>query len=213
MRSVWFHCSHPSWCSAGLVGYIYFLDTKKPSPMRPRSRKRSFASLAADDIEEVEISSRRATTRQVQKTDGTWQLVEPVKAAADACEMIVDHQQSRRPRDPARGGRERRRPEAVRPRSGAHRRRAFAARDRQPQRIEFGEKTPTGGDIYAQAPGDSRACSWCRPFSTRRSTRRRSRCATKSILKVDRAEGRRPGADRRRDKRSADARRAATGRS
>src|SRR4029434_11296679 len=95
-------------------------------------------------------------TAKVQKSDGKWQGVEPSKAPADETEMssitsslaslemqrVVDANAGDVKKyglDPARI--------AV----------AFRSKGQKDvRRVEFGEKTPTGGDLYARIPGDKR---------------------------------------------------------
>ena len=69
---------------AGLVGYIYYADTDGDSA---DEREKAFASVAAEDIEELEIKSASGETSRVRKADGTWNVVEPVQAAADENEL------------------------------------------------------------------------------------------------------------------------------
>jgi len=140
----------------GLVGYIYFVDSKT-EPNAPEVKEKVWAgTLASADMEEVEIKLAAGDTAKVQKIDGTWQLVEPAKAPADDMEMtsitsslagleiqrVVDANAGDVKKyglDPARI--------SV----------AFRSKgQKDPRRIEFGEKTPTGGDLYARIPGDKR---------------------------------------------------------
>ncbi|HEY6614551.1 MAG TPA: hypothetical protein VIZ32_08530, partial [Vicinamibacterales bacterium] len=71
---------------AGLVGYIYFVDSKR-EPGGGTVKEKPFGSLQADDIEEVQIKSADGETTRLQKTDGKWQVVEPVKTDADTSEL------------------------------------------------------------------------------------------------------------------------------
>ncbi len=140
----------------GLVGYIYFVDSKT-EPNAPEAKQKVWSGAPTSaDIEEVEIKLAAGETAKVQKTDGTWQLVEPSKAPADEMEMtsitsslagleiqrVVDANASDVKKyglDPARI--------SV----------AFRSKgQKDPQRIELGEKTPTGGDLYARVAGDKR---------------------------------------------------------
>ena len=73
---------------AGLVGYIYFVDSKQ-EPGGTTTREKPFTSVQADDIEEVQIKSADGETTRLQKTDGKWNLVEPVQAAADTGELTT----------------------------------------------------------------------------------------------------------------------------
>ena len=69
----------------GLVGYIYYLETKDPAPPEDAPQK-AFASVEADAIEELRITAGGETTR-LTKTGNTWSIVEPVRADADASEV------------------------------------------------------------------------------------------------------------------------------
>jgi hypothetical protein len=141
---------------AGLGGYIYFIDSKT-EPNAPEVKEKVWGgTLASTDMEEVQITLAGGETAKVQKTDGTWQVVEPSKAPADESEMtsitsslaslevqrVVDANASNVQQyglEPARI--------SV----------AFRSKGEQElRRVEFGEKTPTGGDLYARVPGQQR---------------------------------------------------------
>jgi hypothetical protein len=141
---------------AGLVGYIYFVDSKT-EPNAPEVKEKVWSgTLASADMEEVEIKLADGETAKVQKADGTWQIVEPSKAPADETEMtsitsslaslevqrVVDANAGDVKQyglDPARI--------SV----------AFRSKGQKDvRRVEFGEKTPTGGDLYARIPGEKR---------------------------------------------------------
>ena len=138
---------------AGLVAYIYFADSGDTTA---DDKEKAFASLNADDIEEVEIKSASGDTSRVRKTDNTWSLVEPVQAVADENEMtsittsltsldiqrVVDESAS----DLKQYGLDPARIEV-----------AFRTKDaKELQRILLGERTPTGGDMYARLPNEKR---------------------------------------------------------
>jgi hypothetical protein len=139
----------------GLVGYIYFVDSKR-EPGGTTVREKPFTSLEADAIEEVQIKSADGETTRLQKTDGKWQLVEPVQAAADTNEMttiasslasleiqrVVDENAS----DLKQYGLEPARIEV-----------AFRSKgEKELRRVQLGEKTPTGSDLYARLPDQKR---------------------------------------------------------
>ena len=155
MRSVWSTLASIV-VLAGLVGYIYFVDSKS-EPNAPEVKEKLWGgTLSTTDMEEVQITLAEGETAKVQKTDNTWQLVEPAKAPADDSEMtsittslaslevqrVVDANAGDVKQyglDPARI--------AV----------AFRSKGQKDlRRVEFGEKTPTGGDIYARVPGEKR---------------------------------------------------------
>src|SRR5262245_17625117 len=73
---------------AGLVGYIYFVESKQDVG-GSTAKDKPVGSLQADDVEEVQIKSAEGETTRVQKSDGKWQVVEPVKTDADTSELTT----------------------------------------------------------------------------------------------------------------------------
>ena len=69
----------------GVVAYIYFVDSKEPTG-DTETKEKAFTDVKADDIEELQIKSADGQTTRLQKADGRWQLVEPIKADADQTE-------------------------------------------------------------------------------------------------------------------------------
>ena len=140
---------------AGLLGYIYYLN-KNESASPASTKDKAFGSVKAEDIEEVQIKSADGQTSRVQKADGAWKLVEPEAAAADQGELssitsslssleiqrVVDENAV----DAKQYGLDPARIEV-----------SFRAKgDKEPKRLQVGEKTPTGGDLYARFPGQKR---------------------------------------------------------
>src|SRR5688572_2756400 len=72
---------------AGLVSYIYFVDSERDGSAET-DKEKAFASVAAEDIEEIEIKSADGETSRLAKVDGTWRLVAPVQADADENEVM-----------------------------------------------------------------------------------------------------------------------------
>src|SRR3954471_4766447 len=68
-----------------IVAYIYFVDSKKPAD-NAEAKDKAFAGITADDVEEVQIKVAGGDTSRLQKVDGKWRLVEPLKAEADNTE-------------------------------------------------------------------------------------------------------------------------------
>ena len=62
-----------------LVGYIYYLN--KDESAGAEKKEKAFASLKAEDIEDVQIKSADGQTSHVQKADGTWKITAPDKAS------------------------------------------------------------------------------------------------------------------------------------
>ena len=169
---------------AGLAGYIYFADGSGGSDPTT-TKEKAFGTVAADDIEEVRIALNEEMPARVTKADGAWKLVEPSAADADAMELssitgslstldierVVDEKAG----DLAQYGLAPARIDV-----------SFKVKG-QEKRILLGDKTATGGDIYAKLPDSPRVflvSSYVEstfkkdPFSLR----------DKTILKVDRTK-------------------------
>jgi hypothetical protein len=171
---------------AGLAGYIYYLDSQ-PATGGADAKEKAFASVASDDIEEVQIALGEEKPARLTKSDGTWKLVEPSAADADATELssitsslstldiqrVVDEQG----KNLAQYGLAPARIDV-----------SFKVKGQAAaKRILFGDKTTTGGDLYAMLPDSPRVflvSSYLEstfrkdPFSLR----------DKTILKVDRSK-------------------------
>ena len=132
---------------AGLVGYIYYLD-RQPADA-DTAKEKPFAAVKADDIEEVQITAPDDATR-VRKSGTAWSIVEPVQAEADASELssitgslaslevgrVVDE----KPADLKGFGLDPARIDVrfkVKGQAAEH-------------RVLLGDKTATGGDLYAK---------------------------------------------------------------
>ena len=155
MRSVWSTLASIV-VLAGLVGYIYFVDPRASPTRRGQGEGLRRHARGRRHRGGRRSSSADGETARVQKTDGTWQLVEPAKAPADESELtsitsslaslemqrVVDENAG----DLKQYGLEPARIEV-----------AFRSKgQKDPRRIELGEKTPTGGDLYARVPGQKR---------------------------------------------------------
>jgi hypothetical protein len=138
----------------GLVGYIYYLN--RDGAPDADAKEKAFASVAAEDIEEIQIKSAEGETSRAQKTEGAWRLIEPVQATADESELtsitsslasldmqrVIDENAA----DLKQYGLDPARIEV-----------SFRTKtDDEPRRILFGERTPTGGDLYARFPDQKR---------------------------------------------------------
>ena len=69
---------------AGLGGYIYFVDSKRPAP-GTEARDKVF-TVEADAIEEITLKSGGETTT-LRKVDGTWKMTAPMQVDADQNEV------------------------------------------------------------------------------------------------------------------------------
>ncbi len=141
---------------AGLVAYIYFVESKKSeSPSGEEAKPKVFA-LSADKINEISVKNSSADPTVVKKVDGAWQIVQPVQAAADQSEVqnvtsnlataevqrVVDEN----PRDLKQFG-------LAEPRIDI----GFkTAADKDFRHLLLGDKTPTQADIYAKLPTEKK---------------------------------------------------------
>ena len=139
----------------GLVGYIYFVDSRN-EPVDPNAKPKAFVDLTTDNIEEIEFRSPDGQTSRVQKVGDNWQLVEPVKTEADTgvigtvtsnlgtleVQRVVDEA----PADLAQYGLNPPRLDVAFRLSG----------QKEFQRLLVGDKTPTGGDLFAKRGAEKR---------------------------------------------------------
>ena len=171
---------------AGLAGYIYYVDNTRPAG-DAEVKEKAFGEVVSDDIEELRIALADGEAARLTKADGTWKLVEPTAADADSAEAgsiasslsSVDIQRvvDEKPGDLAQYGLAPARIDV-----------SFKVKGQPAEkRILLGDKTTTGGDLYAKLPDSPRVflvSSYLEstfkkdPFSLR----------DKAILKVDRSK-------------------------
>jgi len=74
---------------AGLGGYIYFVDSKRPTPNADGSSatKEKVFTVEADKINELRVTYQGQSTL-LKKADGGWKLLEPTAIEADPPEAI-----------------------------------------------------------------------------------------------------------------------------
>ncbi len=140
--------------AAGLGAYIYFVEADRdPVPTTTSTREKVF-TIETGTIEAVEITNASAETTRVVRTDTVWAMTDPEAAEADTVEvsMVVSSIESL----------ERVRIVDENPASAA----PFGldpARiivsvtvrgEAAPKRLLIGNKTPTGGDLYAKVDDD-----------------------------------------------------------
>jgi hypothetical protein len=70
----------------GLAAYIYFVTWRRPAVDEPTNPK-VFASIEADKIDELSVSSASGDTTTLKKTDAGWEIVSPIAGEADATEV------------------------------------------------------------------------------------------------------------------------------
>jgi hypothetical protein len=137
---------------AGLVGYVYFGNTEAPAA----DAKAKAFTVSPENIVDVQIRTIDGETARAQRIDTSWQVTEPEKADADPtavaaitsslASLEVQRVVDENPGDVKQYGLEPARLEV-----------AFREKDKKDvQRLLIGEKTPTGGDLYARTPGQNR---------------------------------------------------------
>src|SRR5688572_1288387 len=140
--------------AAGLGSYIYFVEMKRDpaSELDTPAREKVF-TITPGTVEEVEITSAKAEVTRATKKGDTWSIVAPAAMEADANEVIQMVSQieslertkviEENPASAAPFGLE---PPRIRV--------AFkAAGDAAQKVLLIGNKTPTGGDLYAKVDG------------------------------------------------------------
>jgi hypothetical protein len=139
----------------GLGAYIFFVERDREIE-DPNAKPKAYATLNVDQIEEVQVRNASGETTRVQKIGDDWQIVEPVKADADdgvvgtvtsnvgtlEVQRVVDEN----PGDLAQYGLNPARIEV-----------GFRLKDQKDfQRLLVGDKTPTGGDLFAKRADENR---------------------------------------------------------
>lgn len=137
---------------AALLGYIYY--AMKPGTPPAEDQKTRVFTAPADTIDEIEITARSGETTTIKRDGAVWNLTAPIRTGADDTEVsglttnlatldiqrVVEEQAT----DLAPYGLEP--PHVV---VGFK-----ALGDKEFSRLHLGDKTPTGGDMYARRPGD-----------------------------------------------------------
>lgn len=139
---------------AGLVGYIYFVDRDRP-PSGTETKAKAF-DVSPENIEEVLLKNAAGETTRVRRIEANWKIVEPQEVDADAAAVAsvtsgvagleVQRVVDENPADVKQYGLDPPRIDV-----------SFRVKDQTEfQRLLVGEKTPTGGDLYARKPGEPR---------------------------------------------------------
>lgn len=140
---------------AGLGGYIFFYEAGRELA-DPNAKPRAFDQLASENIQEIQIKNAEGETSRAQLESGNWQLVEPVKTDADdgvvgtvtsnLASLEVQRVVDEMPTDLKQYGLEPARIDV-----------GFRLGDQKEfQHLHVGDKTATGGDLYAKRPNEAR---------------------------------------------------------
>ena len=142
---------------AGLLAYLVFVDAKKPvTPEGEETRDKVFDDVASDKIVSLRIVGSAGETSSLVKEKDVWQMTAPFTSRADEGEVsgittnlasleiqrVVEDQ----PKDLEPYG-------LAEPRMQL----AFKAEGSDKERrLLIGNRTPTGGDLYAKRDGEPR---------------------------------------------------------
>jgi hypothetical protein len=139
--------------AAGLGGYVYFVELPRDIASSTLPDREKVFTLAAGTVEEVEITNATSQVTRLTRQDNTWMMVAPESADADAAEVgsLVSSLESlervkvidENPASAAPFGLE-----APRIRVSFK-----TVGETTPKVLLIGNKTPTGGDLYARVEG------------------------------------------------------------
>ena len=143
---------------AGLGAYIYFVTWKQPPGGADTGKKQEkvFAALESDKIAEIKVSSASGEATTLKKDNGAWQMTEPIAVKADDSEVsgitsalasvemtrVVDEN----PTNLTDYG-------LSNPRILLN---FKTSGDKDYRKLLIGEKSPTGGDLFAKRNDEKR---------------------------------------------------------
>jgi hypothetical protein len=137
---------------AGLGGYIYFVDSKRPASSVEEKPK--VFTIEADKIDELTVTSERETST-LRKNDGTWKMTAPVEADADSNE-VSNIASSLASLEVTRVVEEKATNLADYGLAEPRIKLAFKGQGGATGELLIGNKTPAQGDLYAMKPGETR---------------------------------------------------------
>ena len=133
----------------GLLGYIYFYESKQPSTPPAEQKPKAF-TVQADKIEELTVKATSGETTKLKKGSGGWDIVEPTATPAAQTEatgiaqglaaLDVQRVVEENPSDLSQFG-------LAQPKIDV----GFRASGQTAfTHLLVGDKTPTGGELYAK---------------------------------------------------------------
>jgi hypothetical protein len=141
---------------AGVVAYLYFVDSKKPLEQAAEEKPKVFAGVEADKIDQLKISTIAGGVAELQKTADGWKLTSPLPARGDDSEVTsvttnlasvtMDRIVDEAPSNVADFGLKEPVAEVSFKQKG----------DKDFRTLEIGSKTATGNDLYARVAGDKK---------------------------------------------------------
>ena len=164
-----------------LAWYAYYDSKKGPADDSPKRDK--VFNVEADKIDEIEVKSESGDRTTVRKKGSDWEIVQPISSATDQAavsgitsnlasveiQRVIDEN----PPDLKEYG-------LAAPRVEV----AFKANGQQ-RRLQLGQKTPAGSDVYAKLP-DSKRVFLISSFLDTTFNRGTFDLRDKAVLKIDR---------------------------
>ncbi len=139
----------------GLASYIYFVERKRPAGSEFPTKEKVFA-VESSKIQEIRIKAASGETSLLRRSGDKWQMVEPTATAADETELssITSNLASLEIQRVVEEAAADLKPYGLaEPRIEV----AFKAEgDKDYRRLFIGEKTATGGDLYAKLATDKK---------------------------------------------------------
>jgi len=164
------------------LGWYAYYDSKK-GPIDDSPKKDKVFTVEADKIDEIEIKSESGDRTSVRKKGSDWEIVQPISSATDQAavsgitsnlssveiQRVIDEN----PPDLKEYG-------LAVPRVEV----AFKANGQQ-RRLQLGQKTPAGTDVYAKVP-DSKRVFLVSSYLDSTFNRSTFDLQDKAVLKIDR---------------------------
>ena len=145
---------------AGLGAYIYFVTWKQPpggtGGDTVKKQEKVFASLESDKIEELKVSTASGESTTLKKDSGAWQMTQPIAVKADDSEVsgitsaLSSVEMTRVVDD---------NPTNLNDYGLSNPRMQLdfkASGDKEYRKLLIGEKSPTGGDMFAMRNGEKK---------------------------------------------------------
>lgn len=136
-------------------GYLYFVESKRP--VENADAKKKVFSYEADKITQLQIKSSAGEVTSLRKgTDGAWTIVEPTSAPADrnaVSEVVTNLASLEEEREIDPNAADLKAYGLAQPGVDIT---FHVEGDKEPKRIQFGDKTPSSNGVYAKLPSGNR---------------------------------------------------------
>jgi len=138
----------------GFGAYLYFIDAKKP--VADKNAKQKIFSFDASKINQLEIKAASGDVTDLKKGPNGWAIVKPVDAAADqnsASDVAASVANLEQDRIVEENAADLKTYGLAQPRIEV----AFNVEgDKEPHKIQVGDKSPTGVGVYAKLPNSNK---------------------------------------------------------